>query len=74
MASSIDGKIDGSALRNNEIASFFDGVAPSHQTAVRLKLKCVEQREGDALWIATKSSEASDHAPRLVRFVGALSV
>jgi hypothetical protein len=35
----------------HDIAAVFDGVASSNQTAVPLKLKSVEQREGDALWI-----------------------
>jgi riboflavin biosynthesis pyrimidine reductase len=39
--------IDG---RHN-IPAVFDGVSPSRDTAVPLKLKSVEQRENDALWI-----------------------
>jgi riboflavin biosynthesis pyrimidine reductase len=39
--------IDG---RHN-VPTVFDGVSPSRNTAVRLRLKSVEQREGDALWI-----------------------
>lgn len=35
----------------HDIAALFDGVSPSVRTAVPLKLKSVEQREGDALWI-----------------------
>jgi riboflavin biosynthesis pyrimidine reductase len=35
----------------HEIPGVFDGVASSHHSAVPLKLKSVEQREGDALWI-----------------------
>jgi 2,5-diamino-6-(ribosylamino)-4(3H)-pyrimidinone 5'-phosphate reductase len=35
----------------HEIAAVFDGVAAVHHTAVSLKLKSVEQREGDTLWI-----------------------
>ena len=40
---SIDGR--------HEIAAVFDGVAADRHNAVPLKLKSVEQREGDALWI-----------------------
>jgi len=39
--------IDG---RHN-VPTVFDGVSPSRNTPVRLRLKSVEQREGDALWI-----------------------
>jgi riboflavin biosynthesis pyrimidine reductase len=39
--------IDG---RHN-IPAVFDGISPSRNTAVRLRLKSVEQREGDTLWI-----------------------
>lgn len=35
----------------HEIAAVFDGVSCSNNDAVPLKLKSVEQREGDALWI-----------------------
>ena len=35
----------------HEIPAVFDGVADSKRTAVPLKLKSVEQRESDALWI-----------------------
>lgn len=35
----------------HDIAGVFDGIASSHHTAVPLKLKSVEQREGDTLWI-----------------------
>ena len=34
-----------------QIAAVFDGVADTKHLAVPLKLKSVEQREGDALWI-----------------------
>jgi len=34
-----------------QIAAVFDGVADTKQPAIPLKLKSVEQREGDALWI-----------------------
>jgi len=34
-----------------QIAAVFDGVADTKHPAVPLKLKSVEQREGDALWI-----------------------
>jgi riboflavin biosynthesis pyrimidine reductase len=43
MVPGIDGRHD--------IPAVFDGVAPSRHTAVPLKLKSVEQREGNALWI-----------------------
>lgn len=43
MVPGIDGRHD--------IPAIFDGVAPSKHSAVPLKLKSVEQREGDALWI-----------------------
>lgn len=33
------------------IPSVFDGVSPTHDTAVPLKLKSVERRQKDALWI-----------------------
>lgn len=33
------------------VASVFDGVDPSKSTAVALKLKSVEQRAGDTLWL-----------------------
>jgi hypothetical protein len=32
------------------LVSLDDGMSPSRTTAVRLKLKSVEQRKGDALW------------------------
>ena len=35
----------------HDIPAVFDGVADSKHTSVPLKLKSVEQREGDALWI-----------------------
>jgi riboflavin biosynthesis pyrimidine reductase len=35
----------------HEIPAIFDGVSPSKDKAVPLKLKSVEQREHDALWI-----------------------
>jgi 2,5-diamino-6-(ribosylamino)-4(3H)-pyrimidinone 5'-phosphate reductase len=35
----------------HDIPAVFDGVNPSHETAVPLKLKSVEQRDNDALWI-----------------------
>jgi riboflavin biosynthesis pyrimidine reductase len=35
----------------HHIPAVFDGVNPSRKTAVPLKLKSVEQRENDALWI-----------------------
>ena len=35
----------------HHIPAVFDGVNPSNKTAVPLKLKSVEQRESDALWI-----------------------
>jgi 2,5-diamino-6-(ribosylamino)-4(3H)-pyrimidinone 5'-phosphate reductase len=35
----------------HDIATVFDGVVASEHTAVPLKLKSVEQRKGDALWI-----------------------
>ncbi|HEY0792390.1 MAG TPA: RibD family protein [Chthoniobacterales bacterium] len=35
----------------SSIASVFDGVNPSKDTAVALKLKSVEQRAGDTLWL-----------------------
>ena len=35
----------------HDIATVFDGVVASDHTAVPLKLKSVEQRKGDALWI-----------------------
>jgi riboflavin biosynthesis pyrimidine reductase len=43
MVPGIDGRHD--------IAAVFDGVVGSKHTAVPLKLKSVEQRQGDALWI-----------------------
>ena len=35
----------------HHIPSVFDGVSPAHDTAVPLKLKSVERRQKDALWI-----------------------
>jgi riboflavin biosynthesis pyrimidine reductase len=35
----------------HEVSAVFDGVVASNHIAVPLKLKAVEQREGDALWI-----------------------
>lgn len=35
----------------HEISAVFDGVSPSRRTAVPLKLKLVERREMDALWL-----------------------
>jgi 2,5-diamino-6-(ribosylamino)-4(3H)-pyrimidinone 5'-phosphate reductase len=35
----------------HDIPTVFDGVVDSNQTAVPMKMKSVEQREGDALWI-----------------------
>jgi 2,5-diamino-6-(ribosylamino)-4(3H)-pyrimidinone 5'-phosphate reductase len=35
----------------HDIAAVFDGVSPSRKTAVPLRLKSVEQRGRDALWI-----------------------
>jgi len=35
----------------HDIPAIFDGVAPARHTAIPLKLKSVEQRKGDALWI-----------------------
>jgi riboflavin biosynthesis pyrimidine reductase len=35
----------------HEIAGVFDGVSAANHAAVPLKLKSVEQREGDALWL-----------------------
>ena len=35
----------------HEVPAVFDGVVDPNHTAVPLKLKSVEQREGDALWI-----------------------
>jgi 2,5-diamino-6-(ribosylamino)-4(3H)-pyrimidinone 5'-phosphate reductase len=35
----------------HEIPAVFDGVSPSRRAAVPLKLKSVERREMDALWI-----------------------
>jgi riboflavin biosynthesis pyrimidine reductase len=35
----------------HEIPAVFDGVAAANHTAVPLKLKSVERREGDALWV-----------------------
>jgi 2,5-diamino-6-(ribosylamino)-4(3H)-pyrimidinone 5'-phosphate reductase len=35
----------------HSIPAVFDGVSPSRNTAVPLRLKSVEQRENDALWI-----------------------
>ena len=35
----------------HDIPAVFDGVSPSRNTAVPLRLKSVEQRGGDALWI-----------------------
>lgn len=35
----------------HRIPSVFDGVSPAHDTAVPLKLKSVERRQKDALWI-----------------------
>ena len=35
----------------HHIPAIFDGVADSKRTAVPLRLKSVERREGDALWI-----------------------
>jgi riboflavin biosynthesis pyrimidine reductase len=35
----------------HEIPALFDGVVDPNHTAAPLKLKSVEQREGDALWI-----------------------
>jgi len=35
----------------HDIPAVFDGVADTKQPAIPLKLKSVEQREGDALWI-----------------------
>lgn len=43
LAPGVDGRHD--------IAAVFDGVVASDHTAVPLKLKSVEQRKGDALWI-----------------------
>ncbi len=43
LAPGIDGR--------HEIAAVFDGLVDSNRTAVPLKLKSVEQREGGALWI-----------------------
>jgi hypothetical protein len=69
MASTIDGKIDGSALRDimrhgkyealqlpgidgrHQIPAVFGGVSVTKYAAVPLKLKFVERREGDPLWI-----------------------
>jgi hypothetical protein len=35
----------------HDVPAVFDGVSPSRRTAVPLKLKSVERREMDALWI-----------------------
>ncbi|HEY0565968.1 MAG TPA: dihydrofolate reductase family protein [Terriglobales bacterium] len=35
----------------HEIAGVFDGLSAEHRNAVPLKLRSVEQREGDALWL-----------------------
>jgi len=35
----------------HEVAGLFDGIADSHRAAFPLKLKSVERREADALWI-----------------------
>ena len=35
----------------SSVASVFDGVDSSQSTAVTLKLKSVEQRAGDTLWL-----------------------
>lgn len=35
----------------HQIPAVFDGISPSEQTAVPLKLKSVEEREGGTLWI-----------------------
>lgn len=35
----------------HDIPAVFDGVDPARKTAIPLKLKSVEQHEGDALWI-----------------------
>jgi 2,5-diamino-6-(ribosylamino)-4(3H)-pyrimidinone 5'-phosphate reductase len=43
MLSSVDGR--------HEIPAVFDGVSPSRTAAVPLKLKSVERRENDTLWI-----------------------
>jgi hypothetical protein len=43
MVSGIDGRHD--------IPAVFDGVSQAKNAAVPLKLKSVEQRENDALWI-----------------------
>jgi len=37
--------------RQADIPAVFDGVNPSRNTAVPLKLKSVEQRANDTLWI-----------------------
>jgi riboflavin biosynthesis pyrimidine reductase len=38
----------------HDIPAVFDGVSPSRKDAVPLKLKSVEQRKNDALWIRYK--------------------
>ena len=35
----------------HDVAAVFDGVAPSNHTAVPLRVKSVDEREGDAQWI-----------------------
>jgi 2,5-diamino-6-(ribosylamino)-4(3H)-pyrimidinone 5'-phosphate reductase len=40
----------------SDIPSVFDGVNPTRNTAVPLKLKSVEQRANDALWIRYSGS------------------
>jgi len=53
MLSSINGMIDGAALRAVTRTGEYEatGANPKTKTAVPLKLKSVEQREKDALWI-----------------------
>jgi 2,5-diamino-6-(ribosylamino)-4(3H)-pyrimidinone 5'-phosphate reductase len=49
----------------HEIAAVFDGVAADQHIGVSLKLKSVEQREGDALWIRYEVVRPSSRAPRV---------
>jgi hypothetical protein len=60
MVASVDDKIDGSALSSvmvggidgrHEIPAVFDGVSPSSKKAIPLRLKSLERRKRDALWL-----------------------
>jgi hypothetical protein len=57
-ASSVDGKIDGSALRSVMRSGEYEALHSSH-TAVPLNLKSVEPRESGALWIRYEVLRAS---------------